>query len=537
LIDIELSSTLIALSRRFIGLSLTAIYFVFGFFPIESINMTIEQTIMDQAHNTERIVTRRSALNSFNFPHANLKNYLQQNLNLVEGDRNLEEDETSTSTFAPTSESDGSSTNSVYKPQVEGYFSMGFSIHVPCDHSFSDCRLEIDEFSEGRLESLSMLFLCSQGVEMVISTSPGSLVYVCPFKNKDDGMPTVALERTAVTALLDNLGNPDRDPLILWNMPKFESTTIAFDDPKAVTENVIDMATNTTLVYSTMPQQYYTNVKFTYPVYQWGDEDPEVALALQEEFDASVISTGMLDTLLPWPDAIAAPTGDEPYIFWDEPLPPTGFYDTTIPEVPVRVLRGIGIAIIVINTASCIILSIMARRHRLHKEEKARRKTYDDFRNNSAPDNLDTEAGVSAILLESKHYALSKSEAYVSSRGSTATSHNDGGARNIMGVEVDLRMVDHAGQLQHHYDPTGSPEARKEAALLQRAKYRSQQTNVSPTTQLKSLLSRKDEEDDLDDVDLQILDVGTVVSGTMHSGTINSVSSSSARRRSGGENK
>ena len=125
----------------------------------------------------------------------------------------------------------------------------------------------------------------------------------------------------------------------------------------------------------------------------------------------------------------------------------------------------------------------------------------------------------------------------MSSRGSAATSHNDGGARNIMGVEVDLRMVDHAGQLQHHYDPTGSPEARKEAALLQRAKYRSQQTNVSPTTQLKSLLSRKDEEDDLDDVDLQILDVGTVVSGTMHSGTMNSVSSSSARRRSGGENK
>ena len=430
--------------------------------------------------------------------------YIRQNMNLVEGENGSGSESSNHGNHKVTRrrmQRQQTPSGNGYAPSFEGFLSLGFSMHVPCDDPMGDCKLTIDNSSQGRLESLIMLFLCSQGVELVISTDPDTLIDVCPFnsqKNNDEP----SNEKQAQTKAL--ILNP-QVPMILWNLPRFESETIAFDDPSSEPETIVDMATNTTFVMNKGPRQYYTQLNFTYPVYQWGEEDPSVANALQEEFDNGVVSTGNLEFLLPWPDAIAAPLGDEPYVFWD--AAPVGTFDTTIPTGVGIGLRWLGSGLIVANTLACVILSLMARDTRRHKEKKYRHSMNSKNGNHShlhhdgsgrsgrrsrqQSDYLDTEAGVSAILMESKHYALTKSEAFVSSKSNNNhhNHNNDGGDRNITGVEVDLKMVDHAGHLhnksnnninsqhQPHYDHKRSPISleRKEDRLLARAKLQQQQ--------------------------------------------------------------
>jgi len=457
--------------------------------------------------------------------------YIRQNMKLLEGENGSGSENSNHGDYKVTRRRiQQRPSGNGYAPSFEGYLSLGFSMHVPCDYTMSDCKLTIDDFSQGRLESLIMLFLCSQGVELVISTAPETLIDVCPFntrKRNDDP----SIENQAQTKAL--MLNP-QVPMILWNLPRFESETIAFDDPSSEPETIVDMATNTTFVKAKGPRQYYTQLNFTYPVYQWGDEDPSVANALQEEFDNGIVSTGTLESLLPWPNAIAAPKGDEPYVFWDAPLPaPVGTFDTTIPAGVGIGLRWFGSGLIVVNTLICVILSLMARITRRRKEKKFRNDKNNKNGNHShlhhdgsgrrrsrqESDYLDTEAGVSAILMESKHYALTKSEVFLSSnknKNNTSTSNhhdvnisnntnhhyhnNDGGDRNITGVEVDLKMVDHAGHLhnnnnnnsnsnsnnnnsqhQPHYDHMRSPTSleEKEDRLLARAKFQQQQRGNS----------------------------------------------------------
>ena len=216
-----------------------------------------------------------------------------------------------------------------YVPGFEGYVSIAFSVHVPF------WQLMLDDLEQERLESLVMLFLCSQGVEMVVSTDPTSLFPVCPFNDIGSDVyktqTATAMKRSATNAVAA-IGDDDQaEPIIVWNLPKFETATMPFEEE----EKVLNMATNKTFgqtlaPHSNEPQQYYTQLNVTYPVYQWGSEEPSVEQALQDKFDDGVIRTGTLESLLPWPNAIAAPLGDEPYVFWDEPLPPLiGFFDTT----------------------------------------------------------------------------------------------------------------------------------------------------------------------------------------------------------------
>jgi hypothetical protein len=465
-----------------------------------------------------------------------MMDYIRQNMKLLEGESESEGENSNDGDYKVTrrnmqQQQQQQQMQGGYVPSFEGYLSLGFSIHVPCDYSMSDCRLTIDDFSQGRLESLVMLFLCSQGVELVISTAPDTLIDVCPFNTRkyhDDS--SINNNNQAQTKAM--ILNP-QTPMIVWNLPRFESKTIAFGDPSSEKESILDMATNTTFTITKGPQQYYTQLNFTYPVYQWGEEDPSVANALQEELDTGVVSTGTLESLLPWPDAIAASKGDEPYVFWDEPLPAAiGYFDTTIPAGVGVALRYFGTGLIVANTLVCVMLSLVARDTRRRKEmkfrnyKKSKNNNHDDGgrsgqnrwdRSRQESDYLDTEAGVSAILMESKYYALTKSEAFVSSNNASSSNHhqqhnnnhhdvninnnnhhhyhNGGGDRNITGVEVDLKMVDHAGYLhnsnsqqQPHYDHMRSPSSveEKEDRLLARAKLQQQQRASSYRSTINS---------------------------------------------------
>eukprot|EP00531_Pseudo-nitzschia_arenysensis_P004459 CAMPEP_0116146048 /NCGR_PEP_ID=MMETSP0329-20121206/16948_1 /TAXON_ID=697910 /ORGANISM="Pseudo-nitzschia arenysensis, Strain B593" /LENGTH=513 /DNA_ID=CAMNT_0003641753 /DNA_START=145 /DNA_END=1687 /DNA_ORIENTATION=+ len=317
-----------------------------------------------------------------------------------------------------------------YVPSFQGYLHLDFSVHVPCSvDTLEGCRLQIDDVSQAQLENLVMLFLCSQEVELVVSTSPDELFYICPF---DTGMVGTGTPPT------QKAFGVDHNTMVLWNLPRFESKTVAFDNAD---ERVIrDMATNTTIVLS-LPQQYYTRLHFTYPVYQWGAPNSEKADDLQEQFESSLVSTGTLDSLLPWPNAIAAPTGQEPYVFWDAPTPePIAYFDTTIPYDAGIFLRWTGCIIMLLNTLVIVGLSCMLRWKKMREKHRALKRKQQE---NLKKEFLDTEAGVSAILMESKHYALTKS-------------YQHRGDRNISGVEVDLKMVDQPLQLLESTNSTSS---------------------------------------------------------------------------------
>jgi hypothetical protein len=474
-----------------------------------------------------------------------------------------------------------------YVPSFEGYLNLGFSVHVPCDHTtLLDCRLNIDDYGQGRLESLVMLFLCSQGVELVISTAPTTLLHVCPFNGNDDsrGGTTTATKalKNADNALIGDLGG---NPMIAWNLPRFESETIPFGGPSAETskETIIDMATNTTFILTNgPPQQYYTQLTFTYPVYQWGAEDPSVEALLQDEFDTSVISTGTLDSLLPWQNSVASPIGEEPYVFWNEPRPVVGFFDTNIPRGAGDLLQWIGSGLVIFNTVGIVLLSLAARKKKRSDQQRFarsvdepkdafRNKEYDSQNSYSSggakqgmhmglqpSDYLDTEAGVSAILMESKQYALTKGQSFLAAnlaarqkekmerraaKAASKSSKTRNGPvttadSNIQGVEVDLKMVDVSHPMRHHHIkkqsnssrslPKKSPEE-KEDVLLARAKiqrgynsevggYNGYGANDNSTQWYSGdkLLDTDDEDADdraAENDDLQILDVSSPSSG------------------------
>ena len=341
--------------------------------------------------------------NAFDFSsmnvHSKVEDYMLQNMDRYhdESMETLEEEMVATKQFR-----NMQTQSNKYVPSFEGYLTLDFSIHVPCDPTtLLDCRLTIDMEAQKRLESLVMLFLCSQGVELVISTAPTSLLHVCPFSDRGAG-GTVKQPRTAGAL---------QDPMILWNLPRFESESFPFEELTTTTgeseTTIVDQATNTTFIFTNgPPQQYYTTMEFTYPVYQWGSTNPSVEDSLQEEFDAKVVSTGTLDTLLPWPDSQAAPSGLEPQIFWK--APPVRVYNTTLPAQVGSFLQSFGYALMVFNTLAIVGLSMVAqcrknRRERLsktdHKDQHWRNTGEPRLNPLESTDYLDTEA----ILMESKH--------------------------------------------------------------------------------------------------------------------------------------
>uniref|UniRef100_A0A7S0XQA4 Uncharacterized protein n=1 Tax=Pseudo-nitzschia delicatissima TaxID=44447 RepID=A0A7S0XQA4_9STRA len=333
-----------------------------------------------------------------------------------------------------------------YVPSFQGYLHLDFSVHVPCSfESIERCQLSVNDDSQARLESLVMLFLCSQEVELVVSTAPDQLLQVCPF----DSSAAQAQE--------------NKNTMVVWNLPRFDAKTIAFEDPDNQLK-IQDMKTNTTIILE-LPQQYYTRLHFTYPVYQWGALNSEKADSLQEQFEETLVSTGTLDSLLPWPNAIAAATGQEPYVFWDEPTPaPVREFDTTIPLGATLVLRWTGIGMMIANTLLLLGLTTL-----LHlRNKKPKKKNLDNWK----AEYLDTEAGVSAILMESKHYALTKS-------------YQQRGDRNISGVEVDLKMADHPLQLLESKSSSSvvSNHSSHRSIVSNHSSHRSVHSNRSPMLQ------------------------------------------------------
>lgn len=399
-------------------------------------------------------------------------------------------------------------TNKNYIPPFEGYLDLDFSIHVPCDST--SCKLQIDDFSQSRLESLVMLFLCSQGVELVVSKTPNTLTYVCPFNND----PTDAAKLVNVVS-----SNNVVEPIMVWNIPRFDSETVPFDI-KASEKTYLDAASNTTLVLNTGPaQQYYTKLHFTYPVYQWGSQDDAIVeKSLQEAFETTVVSAGTLNSLLPWPDAIASPTGQEPYVFWNEALPQEG-YDNTIPVEAAMRLRYIGSNLIIFNTIMILLLTALSAWKQM--KDRKRELQHREQRKNQS-DYLDTEAGVSAILMESKHYAMAKSQA-VAQKPAFTTKKD----RNITGVEVDLKIVDHelhrtrseeimqqqVSPSHLHYDHMRSPMDQKENRLLARAKkgnhwYADNLLTSSGVHQTSAMgIDYDEDEDQAQDDDMKLLDL------------------------------
>ena len=445
--------------------------------------------------HTKKKQNRRSSFGS-SVQNAKIQNYIQHNI---------------ASNGTPSTRSMEFDTMSGYVPSFAGYLDIGFSIHVPCDHTMIDCRLAMEEEQQERLESLVMLYLCSQDIEMVISTAPNSLIHVCPF-NSDNGRSSRTTSSESII-LGESNGDEPTEPMIVWNLPKFDTETLAFDEHPEDSKTVLDMATNSSMYVSKDTLQYFTRITFTYPVYQWGSNDPSIADAIQDGFDDGVIFAGMLDSLLPWPDAIAAPIGGEPYIFWNEPLPaPPRFYDTTLPQRTGTILRRLGMFLMIANTLVCVLLPLLA--HRRKRRLNAWAKQEDDRRMHEASsqqmpsDYLDTEAGVSAILLESRHYAQANNT------GVEALHHqhrsNGTRDRNISGVEVDLKMVDHPSHLmirnQSRAHSPKSPEE-KEEDLLARARYRSAPSQGVRAQWYSSdhLLNSDDDYDD--ETDLQILDL------------------------------
>lgn len=406
----------------------------------------------------------------------NFKDYLSQNFDVVHKDRSLQAEETNR-----------------YVPSYEGTVSIGFSVHVPY------WELDVDKTEQERLESLVMLFLCSQGVEMVVSTAqPNVLFPVCPFNNNGN-------DSSVMTAMAKSDGNSvvDRslENMIVWNLPKFTTTTLPFQEEEIV-EDMVSQSFYIESQPSGQRQQYYTQIVVTYPVYQWGEDESSVAQELQDEFNNGVVRTGVLDSLLPWPNAVAAAIGSEPYVFWDEPLPSgPGYYDTTIPFGASTILQYIGVGLMGINTLVIILLQCLSHRHAKRLERLAKLEA---IKKSESNEYLDTEAGVSALLMESKHYALSKSNEVAVLRRSRCPSEASNSS-----VEVGLKQK--------------ATTKEKEDGLLQKAKNHSPPGKTRPTPWYTetNLLGSDDEDNEAEHMraDLQILNLSKESSlGNAYSG-------------------
>ncbi|MGK3734336.1 MAG: hypothetical protein ACI90V_001173, partial [Bacillariaceae sp.] len=411
-----------------------------------------------------------------------------------------------------------------YIPAFEGYLTIGFSVHVPGYTNENLVTSSVDD----SLESLIMLFLCSKEVELVISTDPSlPLTPVCPFAEIDSQNI-----HTSINEDNNSITNYYGDKMIVWNLPKTTTRTVAFDDSttsdaETETETTTNNKNNNNSATDqaqqekeeAQSQEYYTLWEFTYPVYQWGsndnnDSNNNANELLQDEFNTQVIETGTLDSLLPWPNALSSSYGNEPYTFWDETRPPIPIiYNTDIPQDVSIVLMYIGGGMIVINTVFALIMNCVLRycrnryRRRIqkHQEEMEQRRVANNTGSygmtmeegnmmRTKTEYLDTEEGVSAILMESKQYAITKSmrdsmnSASTGIRSSTATLR----AGNTAATKIP--------------SPTSSSPTTiaKENNLVARAKHHQQQQQWHSYGKNNNLLGRGggSDDDDGEDEDL-----------------------------------
>jgi hypothetical protein len=318
---------------------------------------------------------------------------------------NNDEEETET-TSSPTN---NNSDTSDFEINVEGYLTLGFSLYLPrFENDWSLLADENNRNVQEQLDSLLLYFLCSRGnIDVVASPDPGSLVSVCPFDDSTDRRR----KTRRLAEMLQGVANQFRqrilqsdnvfaiDEMVLWNVPKVDKEVLALYGEEDV---------------------YYTQWNFTYPVHQWGEtEDGESSV--QSLLDRSILS-GTFDALLTWNESRVSIVGQEMQTFGngtfyddddysdtgttDTAIPSVGKYDN-IPQTAAKVLKGLGTVMIVLNAIVVVLLTILARRHRIRKEElrKEVEKATEDA------EGLGTEEGVTSMLLESKQFALEKTQA------------------------------------------------------------------------------------------------------------------------------
>ncbi|KAG7373317.1 hypothetical protein IV203_034041 [Nitzschia inconspicua] len=355
------------------------------------------------------------------------------------GSRSLQDNSTATeSTNGDGIDEDSAS--GVFFPSFEGYLSLEFSLFLQ-EHAHNVVALTqfIENEVEGRLDSVMLMFLCSRSIDMVFSPNPTSLRSVCPFQgNKFDQEEKSGgdrLRRNLMSYLKEWNGKWSRmlgsegghrealmvdidDPttMLLWNVPKIENQVLMLDRSSSIDEDgiVIDNDLN-----------YFTKWTFTYPVYNWGphieDDDVSDEDRIQFLLDES-IESGAFETILPWEDAKVSVVGREMQIFAgvedsnNDTDANVSYYDTEIPHSTAKLLQGIGSALVIFNTIFLILMTILAKRQRLRKEKEAELVKNNPIELN-AGGGLGTEQGVSEMLMESKLFAIEKSQEFRKSSG------------------------------------------------------------------------------------------------------------------------
>ncbi|KAL3912835.1 MAG: hypothetical protein SGILL_006731 [Bacillariaceae sp.] len=412
-----------------------------------------------------------------------------------------------------TADEDSASATS-YVPSLEGYLSLELSLYLP-DLSSDVVTLSQENVKEveERLDSLLLLFMCSRDIDLIISPSPDSLMSVCPFQDSNENNTEEEEEdndedkgkgdrmRRKLVSFLEDMGQQFRrvlqtdedglytidDPtgMVLWNIPKVDSevkllgTRATSSTSRASDQEDILLDAN----------EYYTLWKFTYPVYNWGQYDIDSTLnedvnSVQTQLDDSIVD-GTFDAVLPWETAESSVIGQELRTFanasfvapddayyTDDAYINGDFYDNEIPHEKAVLLQSIGGLLLIFNTIFVVVLSILAKKHRVRKEAKAK-----EMAENQAT-GLDTEEGVIEMLMESKAFAMTTSQEFRTQR----RSRNSADMASSTTLNASNLQKDHS----HH----------KEKSLVDKAKR--QQTQEFSDRLLANLSMEEDEDDHVD---------------------------------------
>jgi hypothetical protein len=343
--------------------------------------------------------------------------------------------------------------SNIFSPSLEGYLTLEFSLYLPdLANDVGTLTQQNVQDIEKRLDSLLLQFLCSQDVDVIVSPSPESLVSVCPYRG----------DRRRLAGFLQSMADKFRrvlqsedyeinDPtgMVLWNVPKIDSDILLLGnggDQQAAVED---------------SDEYYTQWTFTYPVYNWGPFIEGVSsqsdeFKVQTQLDNS-ITDGTFDVILPWEDSQASVVGKEMQTFRnvtfgaddeyaDDAINGTA-YDNEIPLQRAKLLQGIGSTMVILNTFFLILVTVLAKKQRIRKEKQAKERAEKEATG------LDTEEGVTEMLLESKIFAMEQRRSRTvdtASSGSLGTAfaaaphaHNDSKERSLV-----VQAIQH----KHAYD-------------------------------------------------------------------------------------
>jgi hypothetical protein len=322
-------------------------------------------------------------------------------------------------------------------PSTEGFLSLELSLFLA---EYANEVLDLTQHNvdvvEAGVDSLLHFFLCSRDINLVISPKPNELTSVCPTQDnifeseesQDNGvrrhlasfLQGIADQWRRMLVYESETNNPlvvySDDPIsmVLWNVPKIEHEILTLEE-RRIQGEVHEK--NTT-------HEFFTRWKFTYPVYHWGplfehEDDHGGEERVQSLLDDS-IESGAFGAVLPWEDAQVSTVGEELRTFTnitfseDDASMNASFHDNEIPQATVEFLRALGSALLIFNTIFVVVMTILAKRHRVNKEKNAERSKTNSV-NASDSGVLGTEEGVSEMLMESKNFAIEKSQALRSS--------------------------------------------------------------------------------------------------------------------------